>query len=80
LKKDGAKKWTDVQTLLAVLPITFYPVDRTLADLVAAFKARFEMSLADACAAALAKQLSAPLYTNDPEFNALKPEIKLVKI
>ena len=80
LKKDGAKKWTDVQALLAVLPITFYPVDRTLADLAASFKARFKMSLADACAAALAKKLSAPLYTNDPEFKALKPDISLVNI
>jgi len=80
LKKNGAQKWADVQALLAVLPIAFYPVDRTLADLAASFKARFKMSLADACAAALAKQLSAPLYTNDPEFIALKHEIKLVKI
>ena len=80
LKKEGAPKWVDVQALLAVVPITFYPIDRALADLAVSFKARFKMSLADACAAALAKQLSAPLYTSDPEFNALKPEIKLVKL
>lgn len=80
LKKDGAKKWDDVQALLAVWPITFYPVDRVLADLAASFKARFRMSLADACAAALSKKLSAPLYTNDPEFQALKSEIRLVTI
>jgi hypothetical protein len=38
------------------------------------------MSLTDACAAALSKHISASLYTNGPKFNALKPEIKLVKL
>ena len=50
-----------------------------MADLAASFKAHFIMSLANACAAALAKHFSVALYTNDPEFNVLKPQIRLVK-
>ena len=36
------------------MPIAFRAVDRRLADLAADFKARFKLSLAEACAAALA--------------------------
>lgn len=77
LRKDGAAKWRVVESLLSVLPIMFHPVDRALADRAAEYKARFKMSLADACAAALAKQEGAVLYTSDPEFMALKAEIRL---
>ena len=77
LRKDGPAKWRVVESLLSVLPIAFHPVDRALADRAAEYKARFKMSLADACAAALAKQKDAVLYTNDPEFVALKAEIRL---
>lgn len=77
LRKDGAAQWRVVESLLAVLPITFHPVDRALADQAAEFKARFKMSLADACAAALAKRMDAVLYTSDPELVALKAEIRL---
>lgn len=41
------------------------------------FKARFKMSLADAFAAALAKEKQAELVTGDPEFKALEKEIKV---
>jgi ribonuclease VapC len=77
LRKDGPAKWRVVESLLSVLPITFHPVDRAVADRAAEYKARFKMSLADACAAALAKQNDAVLYTSDPEFVALKAEIRL---
>jgi ribonuclease VapC len=77
LRKDGPAKWRVVEALLSVLPIAFHPVDRALADRAAEYKARFKLSLADACAAALAKQLEAALYTGDPEFGALKGEVRL---
>ncbi len=55
----------------------FHPVDRELADLAADFKSRVPISLADACAAALAKKLKADLVTGDPEFKAVAKEIKI---
>lgn len=80
LRKEGPALWRQAENLLSVLPITFYPVDRKLADQAADIKARLKMSLADACAAALAKQLGAALYTSDPEFDALKGDIRIHKL
>jgi ribonuclease VapC len=77
LRKDGPGPWRVVEALLSVLPIAFYAVDRALADQAAEYKARFRLSLADACAAALAKQLEAALFTGDPEFEVLRSEIRL---
>jgi ribonuclease VapC len=45
--------------------------------LAADFKSRFNLSLADAFAAALAKQYKAELVTGDPEFNAVEKEVKI---
>jgi ribonuclease VapC len=77
LKKDGADAWTRAAEILKSLPVEFQVVDRPLADLAADFKARFRLSLADACAAALAKSHKAELVTGDPEFAALEEEIKI---
>jgi predicted nucleic acid-binding protein len=41
------------------------------------FKARHRLSLADAFAAALAKELKAELVTGDPEFKTLEKELKI---
>ncbi len=48
-----------------------------LADTAADFKARFKLSLADAFAAALAREKKAELATGDPEFRLLEQEIKI---
>lgn len=80
LRKHGPSDWRTVKRLLDVLPITFFAVDRGLADLTAEFKSRYSLSLADACAAALAQQLKAELYTDDDEFDALVPEIRLCRL
>jgi ribonuclease VapC len=77
-RKDGESAWETVARELAAAPIVFHPADRRLADLAADFKARFKMSLADAFAAALAKEKKAELVTGDPEFKALEKEIKIV--
>jgi predicted nucleic acid-binding protein len=57
--------------------LSFHPVTRTLADIAASFKARYKLSLADACAAALAKERKAEFITGDPECKALGKEIKI---
>ena len=74
-RKDGEAAWQTVARELVAAPIRFHVVDRVLADSAVDFKTRFKISLADAFAAALAKQQNADLVTGDPEFKALKREI-----
>ena len=77
VKKDGAEAWKEAAKILQGLPIEFYSTTREMADTAADFKARFKMSLADAFAAALAKEKKADLITADPEFKTLEKEIKI---
>ncbi|MSU24789.1 MAG: PIN domain-containing protein [Opitutus sp.] len=77
VRKDGANRWEEIARELPTLPIEFHPADRRLADLAADFKARFKLSLADAFAAALAKEKKAELVTGDLEFKPLEKEIKI---
>ena len=77
VKKDGAAAWEEAAKILQGLPIDFHSTTRAMADTAADFKARFKMSLADAFAAALAKEKKAELVTGDPEFKALEKEIKI---
>ena len=76
-RKDGDAAWATVASELTAAPIEFHPATRPLADIAAGFKARFRLSLADAFAAALAKEMNAELVTGDPEFKALETEIKI---
>lgn len=76
-RKDGDAAWATIAGELRAAPIEFHPADRRLADTAADFKARFKMSLADAFAAALAKEKKAELVTGDPEFKPLAKEIKI---
>jgi ribonuclease VapC len=75
--KDGEAAWAAIARELRAAPIEFHPADRRLADLAAGFKARYKISLADAFAAALAKDRKTELVTGDPEFKALEKEIKI---
>jgi ribonuclease VapC len=77
VKKDGEQAWDEAAKILQGLPIDFHSTNRALADSAADFKARFKLSLADAFAAALAKEKKAELVTGDSEFKALEKEIKI---
>ena len=77
LKKDGVAAWQQAGEILKSLPIDFHSTTRVLADTAADFKARFKISLADAFAAALAKEKKAELVTGDPGFKPLEKEIKI---
>jgi len=77
LKKDGAEAWGKAAKVLEGLPIDFHSTTRALADEAADFKARYKLSLADAFAAALAKERRAELVTGDLEFKPLEKEIKV---
>jgi ribonuclease VapC len=76
-RKDGDAVWAAIAGELGAAPIEFHPATRPLADLAAGFKARFRLGLADAFAAALAKDMKAELVTGDPEFRALEKEIRI---
>jgi len=76
-RKDGDAAWTEIARELRSVPIEFHPITRRLADLAAEFKARHSLSLADAFAAALAKELKTALVTGDPEFKPLAEEVKI---
>ncbi len=77
-RKDGDGAWTAIANELKAAPIEFHPADRQLADLAADFKARHKMSLADAFAAALAKERKTELVTGDPEFKPLEKELNFI--
>jgi predicted nucleic acid-binding protein len=78
VKKDGTAAWDEAAKILQGLPIDFHSTTRAMADIAADFKARFKLSLADAFAAALAKEKKADLVTGDREFRAIEKEIKVV--
>ena len=65
---------------IANLPIDVIGVgdDLKLARQAAVYKATYRLSLADAFAAALAKEKKAELVTGDPEFKSLEKEIKIL--
>lgn len=77
VKKDGAEAWAEAAKILQGLPIDFHSTDCALADTAADFKARFKISLADAFAAAMAKEKNAELVTGSPEFKPLEKDIKI---
>ena len=77
LRREGATQWAEIEHALPTLPIEFHPATRELANLAADFKARHRLSLADAFAAALAKEKKAELVTGDPEFKPLEKEIRV---
>jgi ribonuclease VapC len=76
-RRDGDAAWAAITNELKAAPIEFHPADRRLADVAAEIKSRHRMSLADAFAAALAKERKTELVTGDPEFNPLENEIKI---
>jgi ribonuclease VapC len=77
LKKDGTAAWKAAVEVIDGLPIEFHSTSRAMAGSAADFKARHKLSLADAFAAALAKEKKADLVTGDPEFRALEKELKI---
>ena len=66
--------------IIASLPIDIIGIgdDLKLSRQAAIYKATYRLSLADAFAAALAKEKKAELLTGDPEFKALEKELKIL--
>jgi len=59
-------------------PIVVVPADRELSEIAAAYKAADHLGLADAFAAALAKNRKAEFVTADREFKSVESEIKII--
>ena len=80
LERAGGRAVAEkVAAQIAELPIEIVGIgdDLKTARTAAFFKAAHKMSLADAFAAALAKERKAELVTGDPEFKSLEKEIKI---
>jgi uncharacterized protein len=77
IRENGPADWECSRTALLQTPLHIVEVGRELAELAAHYKANHKMSLADAFAAALAKQKKALLLTGDPEFKPLEGEIRM---
>ncbi len=59
------------------MPLDVAPIDRELAESAAHLKNEYDLGLADAFAAALAKSKKAELVTADHEFKSVEKEIKI---
>jgi len=76
--KRGAEALGQAREFAANTPVGIVPADRELAEAAAAYKAADQLGLADAFAAALAKNHKAELVTADREFKSVENEIKVV--
>jgi ribonuclease VapC len=76
--KRGADALGRAEEFASNAPITIVPADRELAEAAAAYRAAGLLALADAFAAALAKQRHANLVTADREFKAVGKEVTVV--
>ncbi len=76
-REQGDAGVADAKRFERTMPLEVVSADRDLAELAAEYKAGHKMSLADAFAAALAKQKKATLMTGDPEFTEVESEIKI---
>ena len=76
-RKNGAQGWSRTLEFERSMPLDVAPLDRDLAESAAHLKTAHDLGLADAFAAALAKEKKAELVTADTEFKPLEKEIKI---
>jgi predicted nucleic acid-binding protein len=77
-RRQGTAGLAAARLLPANGALSVVPVDIALAEAAAAYKAADLLGLADAFAAALAKDLKAELVTSDREFRSVEGEIKII--
>ena len=77
-RKVGPGKWAEIRQKILGLPMEIIPADQAIAELAGEIKALKKLSLADCFAAALARKRDCEIYTGDPEFRSLEPELKIV--
>lgn len=78
-RKRGAEGVTVAKRFETTMPLDVIEVGRELAEEAAKLKAEKDLGLADAFAAALAKEKRAELVTTDNEFRAVEKELKKIR-
>ena len=76
-RKHGKAGYDTARQFEHTTPLEAVPVDRELAEIAALLKNEHGLGLADAFAAALAKNKKAELVTADHEFKSVEKEIKI---
>jgi predicted nucleic acid-binding protein len=76
--KHGKEGLETARRFEHTMPLDVAPLDRELAEIAASLKAEYDLGLADAFAAALAKNKKAELVTADHEFKSVEKEIKII--
>lgn len=76
--KRGAEALAQAKAFATNTPVVVVPADRELSEAAAAYKAAEQLGLADAFAAALARNRKADLVTADREFKSVENEIKVI--
>jgi predicted nucleic acid-binding protein len=76
-RKHGKSGLETARQFERTTPLEAVPVDRELAEAAANLKNEYDLGLADAFAAALAKHKKAELVTADREFKSVEKEIKI---
>lgn len=75
--KHGSQGWDSTRHFERTMPLDVVSIDLELAEAAAVLKVEHNLGLADAFAAALAKQKKAELVTGDLEFKTVEKEIKI---
>jgi predicted nucleic acid-binding protein len=76
-RKHGKEGLETARHFELTMPLDVAPLDRELAESAAHLKNEYDLGLADAFAAALAKHKKAELVTADYEFKSMEKEIKI---
>jgi len=76
-RKHGKEGLETARHFELTMPLDVAPLDRELAESAAHLKNEYDLGLADAFAAALAKHKKAELVTADHEFKSVEKEIKI---
>jgi predicted nucleic acid-binding protein len=76
-RKDGHLGLEAARHFEAMMPLEVVPADRNLADEAAGLKNHYNLGLADAFAAALAREKKAEFVTGDLEFKVLEKEVRI---
>jgi predicted nucleic acid-binding protein len=77
-RKHGKAGYETARQFERTTPLETVPVDRDLAESAALLKNEYDLGLADAFAAALAKNKKAELVTADHDFKSVEKEFKII--
>ena len=78
MRKSGEKAALKAVEMIEEIPVEIIDADRNMSLIAGSYKVKHKMSYADCFTAALAKILSVPIVTGDPEFQEVEKEIKII--